>query len=121
MMNFFDLDAWKEARKLTSLVYVKTKKFPKQENFGLTSQLQRASVSVMANIAEGFGRSSIKEKIHFYYQSHGSLTEVQSHIFVATDLQYISHAESEELFVVAHKVQNILQGLIRSTRKRLIS
>ena len=119
--SFNDLNVWKEGRKLTSLIYEKTRKFPREENFGLTSQMRRASVSIIANIAEGFGRSSVKEKIYFYNQSNGSLTELQSHIYVAADLEYISDSESIELLKKSGEVQALLQGLLRSTRKRLSS
>jgi len=117
--NFYDLDAWQEGRKLTRIIYADTKKFPKEELFGLTSQIRRASVSIIANIAEGFGRNSIKEKLNFYNMAHGSLTEVQSHLFVATDLEYLSKDRSKEVFMETHRVQMILVGLIRSTKKRL--
>ncbi len=117
--NFFDLDTWQEGRKLTKLIYQETKKFPQEEKFGLTSQMRRASVSVIANIAEGFGRISIKEKLNFYNQAHGSLTETQSHIFIAHDLGYITSNESKKMMAEAFKVQSMLQGLMSSTRKRL--
>ena len=100
-------------------VYANTKKFPKEELFGVTSQIRRASVSIAANIAEGFGRTSIKEKLNFYNMSHGSLTELQSHIFLATDLKYITDINSREIFALIYKTQTIIQGLIRSTKKRL--
>ena len=116
---FFDLNAWKEARKLTSNIYLKTKSFPVEENFGLTSQMRRSAVSIMSNVAEGFGRISIKEKLHFYSQSNGSLTELQSHILIASDLKYISQNDCKELFNSTRSVQSLIQGLMRSTRNRL--
>ncbi len=117
--TFFDLNVWQEGRKLTKIVYDKTQHFPMEERFGLTSQMRRASVSVIANIAEGFGRTSIKEKLNFYNQAHGSLTELQSHTFIANDLQYLSKEETDELFAKMQNSQALLQGLVRSTRKRL--
>lgn len=117
--TFFDLDVWQEGRKLTKVIYEKTKLFPADEKFGLISQMRRASISVIANIAEGFGRISIKEKLNFYNQAHGSLTELQSHVYIATDLQYLSPEINQEIFLKMQDVQSLLQGLIRSTRKRL--
>lgn len=117
--TFFDLNAWQEGRKLTKTVYEKTGHFPIDERFGLTSQMRRSSVSIIANIAEGFGRTSIKEKLNFYNQAHGSLTELQSHTFIANDLKYLSKEDVSELFSKMQNSQALLQGLIRSTRKRL--
>lgn len=117
--TFFDLNAWQEGRKLTNAIYILTSKFPSEEKFGLVSQMRRASVSEIANIAEGFGRTSIKEKLQFYNQAHGSLTELHSHIIVAQDLKYLSIDESKQLFSHIQNTQALLQGLIRSTRKRL--
>lgn len=117
--SFNDVDAWKEGRKLTNLVYKRTKTFPREEIFGLSSQMRRASVSVIANIAEGFGRISIKEKLQFYNQSNGSLTELQSHSYIAHDLKYITDLELTDLLNLETKTQTILQGLLRATRKRL--
>src|SRR5579872_4097464 len=85
--SFKDLHAWQEARNLAKTVYELTTDFPSDERFGLISQMRRSSVSVAANIAEGFGRLSIKEKIHFYNQAHGSVTELQSHTFISSDLE----------------------------------
>lgn len=117
--TFFDLNAWQESKKLTLSIYEKTKIFPREEIFGLTSQMRRASVSVTANIAEGFGRISIKEKLNFYNLAYGSLTELQSHIFIATDLQYLSKEDAQKLLEKIESSQLLLHGLMRSTRKRL--
>jgi len=119
--TFFDLNAWQEGRKLTKTVYEKTGHFPSDERFGLTSQMRRSSVSIIANIAEGFGRISIKEKLNFYNQAHGSLTELQSHTFIASDLEYLSKEDAGELFLKMQNSQALLHGLMRSTRKRLVN
>ena len=71
-----DLDAWREAHGLVLMIYKITKNFPKDEIYGLTNQLRRASVSITSNVAEGFSRQSYKEKIQFYYMTCGSVTEV---------------------------------------------
>jgi four helix bundle protein len=119
VMNFFDLDAWKKGRELTRSIYLCTRHFPREEIFGLVSQMRRSSVSIIANIAEGFGRSHIKEKVNFYNQSYGSLTELQRHIFIATDLGFLTKNEQSELSILTQNTQLLLQGLLRSTRKRL--
>ena len=87
--NFYDLDAWKEAHRLTLEVYEITKRFPKEEQFGIIPQLRRAASSSGANIAEGFERYHFKDKTRFYYQARGSVAEVQNFLLVALDLHRI--------------------------------
>lgn len=116
--NFFDLDSWKEAHSLSLEIYKTTRQFPRIEVYGLISQLRRSSVSVSSNIAEGFSRQSHKEKVQFYYLALGSLTEVQSQIWLAVDLDYLAKSEFKRIFdqtVVLHKLIN---GLIKSARSR---
>lgn len=99
------------------MVYGKTKQFPKDEIFGLTSQMRRCAVSITSNIAEGFSRQSLKEKVQFYFISLGSLTELQNQALIARDIDYIS---KEEFKIIADKtveVHKILNGLIKSLRK----
>ena len=114
--EFTDLSSWKEAHKLVLAIYKLTSKFPKNEQFGLTSQIQRSAVSITSNIAEGFGRRTFKEKIQFYYQAHGSLTEFKNQLLIARDLSYISSEEFDTInqqLITAHK---LLQGLIRKSK-----
>jgi len=76
--SFTDLISWQEGHKLVLLIYAITKKFPKEELFGLVSQIRRCAISITSNIAEGFSRKSKKEKINFYHISLDSLTELQN-------------------------------------------
>src|SRR3989344_224377 len=85
IQSFTDLEVWRESHKLVLMVYKFTKNFPKNELFGLTSQLRRAVVSITSNIAEGFSRFSYKEKIQFYSIAFGSLTEVQNQLLISKD------------------------------------
>ena len=78
--SFTDLNAWKEGHKLVLMIYGITKQFPKEEIFGLTSQIRRCVVSITLNIAEGFSRQSYKEKVRFYSISLGSITELQNQL-----------------------------------------
>ena len=112
--KFSDLNAWKEGHQSLLFVYGCTRMFPKSENFGLTSQIQRASVSVTSNIAEGFGRRAPKDKIYFYTLSKTSLAELQSQFFVAKDLQYISQEKFEDFSVRAEIVDRLIAGLVKS-------
>jgi four helix bundle protein len=114
--SFTDLNAWKESHKLVLVVYEITKKFPKEEIFGLTNQLRRAVVSITSNIAEGFSRISYKEKCQFYSMALGSLTEVQNQLLIARDVAYLSKEEFNkvaELTIVANKIIN---GLLKKTK-----
>lgn len=114
--SFTDLDAWKEGHKLVLMVYKATKNFPKEETFGLISQMQRCVVSITSNIAEGFSRQSYKEKIQFYSISHGSVTELQNHLVIARDLSYINKSEFNDLANQSVKVHKIITGLIKRSR-----
>ena len=114
--SFTDLDTWKEAHKLVIAVYKITQKFPKEEIFGLTSQLRRAAVSVTSNIAEGFSRKSYSEKIQFYFTALGSLTEVQNQLLVAKDVDYIDKKNFDLLANQTVIVSKLLNGLIKKSR-----
>ena len=113
--KFTDLDAWKEAHKLTLLVYKFTSSFPKPEIFGLVSQLRRAAVSIESCIAEGFSRFHYKDRLNFYYDARGSIAEVQTQSITSRDLGYINNQCFEEIMSQSEKVAIILGGLIRST------
>src|SRR3990167_6729613 len=95
--NFYDLDAWKQAHILVVEVYRITENFPKEELYGIVSQLRRAVSSITANIAEGFARYHFKDKIRFYYQARGSVAEVQNFLILSKDLNYISMKNCQEI------------------------
>lgn len=114
--SFTDLKAWRESHKLLLLVYKITKKFPKEELFCLVSQMRRAALSVTSNIAEGFGRQGLKEKIQFYYLAQGSLTELKNQILAARDVGYISKADLDSLVEQANSAHQLLQGLLTKTK-----
>lgn len=113
--QFTDLEVWKEAHKLTLLVYNVTRDFPKEEVYGLVSQLRRAAVSIESCIAEGFSRFHYKERLNFYYDARGSIGEVESQLITAKDVGFITKSELGILFSQAEKAGVILGGLIRST------
>jgi four helix bundle protein len=115
--SFRDLDAWKEGHKLVLTVYEVTKLFPKEETFGLTSQMRRCVVSVTSNIAEGFSRQSYQEKIRFYSMAQGSLTELQNQTIIAKDVDYISQDQFNSIDLQELKVHKILNGLIRKSKE----
>ena len=107
---------YQKAEKLAESVYLFTKNFPKDEQFGLTSQARRAAISVAANIVEGWSRNSKKEKIQFYYISRGSLTEVEFYIDFSNKLKYISEEQFMELTNIRHETARLLNGLIKSLK-----
>jgi four helix bundle protein len=113
--NFYDLKVWRDAHEIALIIYKETKFFPKEEQFGMSSQIRRAASSVTANIAEGFGRFHYKDKIRFYLQARGSAVELQDHIFLSKDLSYLSPKSARDLFVKITIVIKELNGLIKKT------
>jgi len=114
--NFKDLDAWKEGHKLVLMIYNITKNFPKEETFGLTSQMRRCAVSIISNVAEGFGRQSYKEKVQFYSMAEGSVTELQNQLVIARDIDYLSETDFERVNEQTIKVHKIINGLIKGAK-----
>ena len=115
--SFTDLRVWKEAHCLVIHIYKDSRNWPKDEIYGLTNQIRRASVSVTSNIAEGFSRRSSKEKIHFYYLPRGSLTEVQNQLLIARDVEYLKPKVFNNLASKSIECSKMLQGLISSVKK----
>lgn len=115
--NFTDLNTWQEGHKLVLQIYEITKTFPKSETYALIDQLLRAVVSITSNIAEGFGRQGIKEKIQFYYLAQSSLAEVQNQLIISKDVGYINGEIFDNLWDQTIIVHKMLTGLIKSLRK----
>ncbi len=116
IVSFRQLEAWQEAHRLVLMVYKVTKEFPPEERFGLVTQMRRAAVSVAANIAEGFKRRGLQEKIRFYNIAEGSLEELKYFFILSNDLGYI--ASADELMAQAETVGRLINGLIASTERR---
>ena len=102
--QFEDLPVWQESRKLVNEIYKSTSKSPFQKDFGFKDQLQRASLSIMNNIAEGFERDSNSEFVRFLYYSKGSSGEVRSMLYIAHDLNYID----DEQFKAIHELASLI-------------
>lgn len=115
-MKFTDLDVWREAHELTLLIYMLTKKFPREELYALTTQIRRAAVSIESCIAEGFSRYHFKDRLNLYYDACGSIAELQSQAVIAKDLDYIQEEDLQKVQKKSERVQIILAGLIRSTQ-----
>jgi four helix bundle protein len=112
--DFEDLRVWQSAHALVLAVYCLTKTFPKEEMFGLTSQMRLAAFSVPANIAEGFGRSGKKEKANFYNIALGSLSELRYYFILSKSLEYVS--EISDLQEACITTSKMLQNLMESVR-----
>lgn len=111
IQRFEELIAWQKARKLTELIYRVTKQGVFAKDFGLSGQIQRATVSVMANIAEGFERGGRSEFHHFLSIAKASCAEVRTHLYVAYDIGYLNQSTFAELMANAEEVGKIVGGL----------
>lgn len=114
--SFEELKVWKDSRQIVKEIYHTVENFPKRENYGLISQITRASVSIMSNIAEGFARDSNKEFIRFLIISRGSIAEVQSDLFIALDLGFITQDRFTEIYKQLDKLGKQVNGLIKYLR-----
>ena len=119
--RFEDLHGWQEARKLVRLIYSLTKKPGFDKDYKLREQSQAAAVSSMGNIAEAHGRFSFEEKRKFYEVSHGSVEELQSHLYVALDQAYISKEEFQEAYDCAGVVGKLVKGSIDNLNRQISS
>ncbi len=118
--SFTDLIVWQEGHKLVILVYMTTKKFPREELYSLTDQMRRAVSSITANIAEGFGRQTYKEKLQYYFQAQGSLTELKNFILIAKDVGYLEENDFKKLADQSNLTHQLLQGFIKKTRSFIL-
>ncbi|MCK4392504.1 four helix bundle protein [Candidatus Bipolaricaulota bacterium] len=111
--RFEDIEAWKKARVLVKEIYQTTGKGKFAKDFSLKDQIRRAAVSVMSNIAEGFSRQTDKEFIQFLFMSKGSVSEIQSQLYIANDLGYIDEEEFTGLYHDADEIARLISGFIR--------
>ena len=110
--EYTELEVWIESRKLTNLIYELSKSFPKEEIFGLTNQIRRCSISIPSNIAEGLGRRTNNDTLHFFYISRGSLYELETQCYLAFDQNYLYE---EQLQVALNQIltcKKLLNGFI---------
>jgi four helix bundle protein len=113
MKDFRTLLVWQRSHELTLLVYELTKSFPKEELFGLTSQIRRSCSSIPANIAEGFGRASNGDMSRFLQIAFGSASELDYHLLLAKDLQLVKDNNYDQLNIMLIEVKKMLGSLIR--------
>ena len=114
--KFEDLVVWQKAHQLVIKIYKLTKNYPKNEMFGLTSQLRRSAISVPANLAEGFKRVTLPDKLRFYNIAQGSLEEVRYYFILSQDLEY---AQTTDLMADLEEVSRLLEAFMRSIKKKM--
>jgi four helix bundle protein len=119
VQSYRDLEVWQVAMDLAEACYRETKTFPRDELFGLTSQIRRAAVSVPANIAEGQGRDHTKEFLRHLSMARGSLMELETHQLICGRVGLLTQEKQEPLLHVAERVGRMLLALQRALRKRL--
>ncbi len=111
-MNYTDLDVWKSSRALVKQVYLLSASFPNEELYALTNQVRRCSVSIPSNIAEGIGRQSDKETIHFLFIAKGSIYELETQLFLAFDLNYLTQDRLDNIIEQITTCKKLLNGFI---------
>ncbi len=116
MANYKNLSVWQKSMDLVMKIYDMTENFPDFEKYGLAAQMQRAGVSIPSNIAEGYGRESDKECMHFLHIARGSLFELQTQLYIATGRDYISSEQMEETDRAINEVGRMLAGLVKKIR-----
>ena len=114
MKTYADLLVWQKSMELVSSIYKNTQSFPKEEFYGLTSQIRRSSVSIPSNIAEGFGRKSQHDFIRFLRIAMGSLFEMQTQLLIAKNLEFIEELKFNILFEKTREVERMLSAFIQA-------
>ena len=117
--SYRDLKVWQKAMDLVVDCYNLTERFPRSETYGLVSQLQRAVVSVPANIAEGQGRSHTREYLNHLSIAYGSLMEAETHLQIAARLRYIDDVSLDVLLRKSEEIGRMLNGLVQSLNRKL--
>ena len=119
LQNYQDLEVWQKAMSLAEQCYLVTRTFPKEELFGMTSQIRRAAASIPANIAEGQGRQHTKEFLHFLSIARGSLKEVETHLMLSQRVGLMTVEQLETLLKLTDEISRKMSGLRKTLEKRL--
>ncbi len=115
--KYTELEVWAEARKLVTNIYQITKELPKEEQFGLISQIQRCAISIPSNIAEGCGRRTPKDSLHFFFVARGSIYELETQLYLSYDLGYLNKTTLDRLITNIETVRKLIHGFIRYYRQ----
>ena len=118
-MTFTDLEVWKEARILVKMVYDCVSGFPKEEMYGLQSQIKRSAISIPSNIAEGCGRNHIKDTMQFLYIARGSAFELETQLYLSLDLNFIDEVQLNILLQKLKRIRILLAGFIKHHQSQI--
>jgi len=118
LKNYKELKVWQRSYQLCLEIYKTTKRFPKEETYGLTSQIRRSAVSIPSNIAEGYGRKTTLEYVRSLYIAYGSNCELETQMLLSGDLGYIEAAKSKKLQDDIGEVERMLKALIKSLENK---
>ena len=118
MRTYRDLIVWQKSMKMVQDVYRLTKDFPKEEMYGITSQIRKSSVSIPSNIAEGYGRRSTQDYVRFLKISNGSLYELQTQLEIALQLKFMCKIDFDLIYEASREIERMLASLITKLEKR---
>ncbi len=118
MKTYKDLLVWQKAMSFVTKIYETTRSFPKEESYGLTSQIRRCAISIPSNIAEGFGRNSKNEFVRFLQIAMGSLFEIQTQLEISTNLEYLKKIEFKEIYSQSREIERMVSSLIKTIRMK---
>ena len=113
MKTYKDLQVWQKSMTLVTAIYKISKEFPKDEAYGLTSQMRRCAISIPSNMAEGYGRNSTNEYLYFLRIATGSLYELQTQMEISMNLYYLNRDEFDKLYELSREIERMLSSLIR--------
>ena len=119
MHNFKELKVWQKARILNKLIYMQTRDFPKEERFGLRGQMRRCAISISSNIAEGCGRGTDAQLLHFLGIAQGSAFELESQLILSSDLTFIPEQSVESLLEILREIQKMIRGFKSSLKNKV--
>jgi len=117
MKTYKDLLIWQKAMNFVTEIYYSTKPFPRDEQWGLVSQIRRCAVSIPSNIAEGYGRKSTKDYIRFLRITMGSIYEIQTQLEISKNLEYLHNKTFENLYELSREIERMLSSLISKIKK----
>ncbi len=117
--DYRDLIVWQKAMDLVEAVYRTTGTFPREEIYGLTSQIRRAAISIPSNIAEGNGRNTTRDYVHFLGMAYGSVKEVETQVLIAERLRYINSSHSDALVQATTEIARLISDLVNSLNRRV--
>lgn len=121
LKNYKELKVWQKSYQLCLEMYKATKTFPKNEGFGLTSQMRRAALSIPSNIAEGYGRKTTPEYVRFLYIAYGSTCELETQLLLSGDLSYLNKEKASEFQRDIGEVERMLKALIKSLENKRLN